>query len=78
MQERKFGKTGLKTSIIGFGGFHLLEPSEERMRGTLEYLKKLDPECIHACHCTDLNSKIELSKVCRLKEVGVGLQIEYY
>ncbi|HIH94439.1 TPA: MBL fold metallo-hydrolase [Methanosarcina acetivorans] len=60
------------------GGFHLLEPSKERMRGTLDYLKKLDPECIHACHCTDLNSKIELSKVCRLKEVGVGLQIEYF
>ncbi|AKB36795.1 7,8 dihydropteroate synthase (methanopterin) [Methanosarcina siciliae C2J] len=60
------------------GGFHLLEPSEERMSGTLEYLKKLDPECIHACHCTDLNSKIELSKVCRLKEVGVGLQLEYF
>ena len=59
-------------------GFHLLEPSEERMRGTLEYLKKLDPGCVHACHCTDLNSKIELSKVCRLKEVGVGLQIEYF
>jgi len=60
------------------GGFHLLEPSEERMRGTLEYLKKLGPGCVRACHCTDLNSKIELSKVCRLKEVGVGLQIEYF
>lgn len=59
------------------GGFHLLKPSEERMRGTLEYLKKLNPACVHACHCTDLNSKIELSKVCRLEEVGAGLQIEY-
>ena len=60
------------------GGFHLLEPSQERMHGTLEYLKKLDPAFIHACHCTDLSSKIELSKVCRLKEVGVGMQIEYF
>lgn len=25
MEKRKFGKTGLETSIIGFGGFHLLE-----------------------------------------------------
>lgn len=25
MQKREFGKTGLKTSILGFGGFHLLE-----------------------------------------------------
>lgn len=25
MEKRKFGKTGLETSILGFGGFHLLE-----------------------------------------------------
>ena len=25
MQKRSFGKTGLKTSLLGFGGFHLLE-----------------------------------------------------
>jgi uncharacterized protein len=25
MQTRNFGKTGLKTSLLGFGGFHLLE-----------------------------------------------------
>lgn len=27
MEKRDFGKTGLKTSILGFGGFHLLEIS---------------------------------------------------
>lgn len=25
MEKRRFGKTGLKTSILGFGGFHLIE-----------------------------------------------------
>ncbi len=25
MEKRKFGKTGLETSILGFGGFHLIE-----------------------------------------------------
>ena len=25
MKKRKFGNTGLETSILGFGGFHLLE-----------------------------------------------------
>ncbi|MDR3119918.1 MAG: aldo/keto reductase [Clostridiales bacterium] len=30
MEYREFGKTGLKTSILGFGGFHLLEiPASE-------------------------------------------------
>lgn len=34
MEKRSFGKTGLKTSILGFGGFHLLEiPTKE-----VEYL----------------------------------------
>jgi len=30
MEKREFGKTGLKTSLLGFGGFHLLEiPASE-------------------------------------------------
>ncbi|MDD4497315.1 MAG: MBL fold metallo-hydrolase [Methanosarcinaceae archaeon] len=59
------------------GGFHLLNPSEIQMNGTIEYLKRLGPECIHACHCTDLYSKIELAKGVDLKEVGVGMRLEY-
>ncbi len=59
------------------GGFHLLEPPEIQVQGTLEYLQNLKPECVHACHCTDLSSKIELAKVVNLNEVGVGLELEY-
>jgi 7,8-dihydropterin-6-yl-methyl-4-(beta-D-ribofuranosyl)aminobenzene 5'-phosphate synthase len=59
------------------GGFHLLNPSKEQMQGTIEYMKLLNPSLVHACHCTDLNSKIELSKVVNIKEVGVGLILEY-
>jgi 7,8-dihydropterin-6-yl-methyl-4-(beta-D-ribofuranosyl)aminobenzene 5'-phosphate synthase len=59
------------------GGFHLLNPSKEQLQGTLEYMKKLEPDEVHACHCTDLNSKIALSKVINLREVGVGLKLEY-
>ena len=59
------------------GGFHLLDPSKEQLQGTLEYMKKLNPKQMHACHCTDLNSKIALSKVVNLDEVGVGLVLEY-
>jgi len=32
---------------------------------------------MHACHHTDLNSKIALSKVVDLKEVCIGLVLEY-
>jgi 7,8-dihydropterin-6-yl-methyl-4-(beta-D-ribofuranosyl)aminobenzene 5'-phosphate synthase len=59
------------------GGFHLLNPSKKQIRGTIEYLKAINPECIHPCHCTDLNSKIEMSGSLKIKEVGVGLVLEY-
>lgn len=59
------------------GGFHLLNPSAIQLEGTVEYMKLLTPKAVHACHCTDLQSKIELSKVVNLKEVGVGLTLEY-
>jgi 7,8-dihydropterin-6-yl-methyl-4-(beta-D-ribofuranosyl)aminobenzene 5'-phosphate synthase len=74
-QAKKLCKEERVIDIVG--GLHLLEPSKEQLQGTLEYMKKLNPEQIHACHCTDLNSKIALSKVVNLKEVGVGLVLEY-
>ena len=59
------------------GGFHLLNPPAHQLKGTLSYLEALQPKAVHACHCTDLLSKIALSSVIRLKEVGVGLSIKY-
>jgi 7,8-dihydropterin-6-yl-methyl-4-(beta-D-ribofuranosyl)aminobenzene 5'-phosphate synthase len=59
------------------GGFHLLNPSEEQLQKTIAYMKYLRPDLVHACHCTDLSSKIALSGVVDLKEVGVGLTLEY-
>lgn len=59
------------------GGFHLLDPSENQMENTVKYFDKLSINKIHACHCTDLNSKIRLSKAVKLEETGVGLCIEY-
>lgn len=59
------------------GGLHLQNPSKEQMAGTLKYIKALDLENIHACHCTDLKSKIQLSTVAKIEEVGVGLVLNY-
>lgn len=67
-----------ETRIIDIiGGFHLLNPPVKQLQGTLSYLKSISPGLVHACHCTDLKSKMELSKVVNLKEVGVGLMIAY-
>ncbi len=59
------------------GGLHLQDPPERQIQGTLDYLKGLKLKRIHACHCTDLKSKIALSGVVDIGEVGVGLSLTY-
>jgi len=61
--------------IIGW--LHLLDPSKAKLSGTLEYLRDLNPKVLHACHCTDLNSKIALASVINLAEVGSGMVLRY-
>lgn len=59
------------------GGLHLLNPDKNQLEHTKNYLKKSSLKTLHACHCTDLGSKIALSEVTSMKEVGVGLVLEY-
>jgi 7,8-dihydropterin-6-yl-methyl-4-(beta-D-ribofuranosyl)aminobenzene 5'-phosphate synthase len=60
------------------GGFHLQQPGQIQLQKTLEYFRQVNPTALHACHCTDLRSKIALAGVVPLEEVGVGLRLEYY
>lgn len=59
------------------GGFHLQQPSEHQLTNTLHYFSQLEARNVYACHCTDLQSKIALASASRMKEVGVGLRIQY-
>jgi len=59
------------------GGLHLLKPTQEQLQGTLNYLQALQPQQVHACHCTDLASKIALSQVVKIEEIGVGTYLSY-
>lgn len=59
------------------GGFHLQHPDKELLDETVEYFEQTKPQAVHAAHCTDLRSKIALSQVVNVQEVGVGLQLEY-
>lgn len=59
------------------GGMHLMNPPARQLEGTLEYLGRQGLQRIHACHCTDLQSKIALSGVVDIGEVGVGSVLEY-
>lgn len=55
----------------------MLDPLPRQIEGTIQHFETLNVSSIHACHCTDLKSKIELSKVVEVLEVGVGLEINY-
>jgi 7,8-dihydropterin-6-yl-methyl-4-(beta-D-ribofuranosyl)aminobenzene 5'-phosphate synthase len=59
------------------GGLHLMNPPKKQLQKTAEFIGGLGLQALHACHCTDLESKITLSAVAPLKEVGVGLRLEY-
>ena len=59
------------------GGLHLQDPTETQLKKTVDYLKQIQPERLHACHCTDLKSKIALSRVAPLEEVGAGYSVSY-
>jgi 7,8-dihydropterin-6-yl-methyl-4-(beta-D-ribofuranosyl)aminobenzene 5'-phosphate synthase len=59
------------------GGLHMINPSREQIRGTIDYMMRKKPAALHPCHCTDLGSKIALASAVPVYEVGVGLVLEY-
>ena len=67
--------TGRILDIVG--GLHLMKPSPRQLAGTLDYLKNQGLEGLHACHCTDLPSKIALNGMVALTEVGVGSRFSW-
>ncbi len=69
--------TGDARVVDIIGGLHLQNPSPQQLQGTLAYLSEVRPQRLHACHCTDLRSKIALAGVADLGEVGVGVKLEY-
>lgn len=72
---KKICKEDRVADIIG--GLHLLNPEKELMEKTKNYIKQTNLKQLHACHCTDLHSKIALSEAADIKEVGSGLVLEF-
>lgn len=63
--------------ILGvIGGFHLFEVNE-RANKTIDYLKQNNIRELYPCHCTSFAVKAEIHKVLPMKEVGVGLEINW-
>lgn len=68
---------GIEKVVDIIGGFHLLDPSTTQLQGTMQYFQDLKPSQVHACHCTDFRSKMELGRVVPLREVGSGLELDF-
>lgn len=69
--------TGIDKVSDIIGGFHLQNPDPEQLEGTKDYLATLNLRGLYPCHCTDLQSKIEIAKKMDIKEVGVGMRLEF-
>lgn len=62
-------------SIIG--GLHLFSGNSRQTLATVDYLKQNIEGVIYPCHCTNLAAKFALHKELTVKEVGVGLTLEW-
>lgn len=63
--------------VLGIiGGFHLFEVNEQ-VNKTIDYLKQNNLKELYPCHCTSFAVKAEIHKVLPVKEVGVGLEINW-
>lgn len=54
-----------------------MNPEVETLERTKEFIRQTGVKKLYACHCTDLKSKLALSEVAELGEVGVGLVLEF-
>lgn len=75
--EQAMALTGERRVVDIVGGFHLLGSSPSVLEQTAAYLRKVAPQKMHPCHCTDLAAKLALSGVCPLGEVGVSTVLTY-
>lgn len=63
--------------VLGIiGGFHLFQVNSG-VRKTIEYLRKNNVKELYPCHCTSFAVKAEIHKYLPIKEVGVGLEINW-
>ena len=61
--------------VLGvIGGFHLFEKNE-KLKGTIQYLKENQVSLLYPCHCISLDAKIEMAKTLTIHEVGVGMEL---
>lgn len=69
--------TGVQKVQGLIGGFHLFNDHSDRTVGTVNYLKEQNIPELYPCHCTTFAVRAALNEVSPVKEVGVGLELEW-
>ncbi|MDD4160532.1 MAG: MBL fold metallo-hydrolase [Synergistaceae bacterium] len=69
--------TGAERILDVIGGFHLQNAEKSMMEDTVRRLRRIAPDSIHPCHCTDLKAKISLGRYLNIEEVGAGLELSF-
>jgi 7,8-dihydropterin-6-yl-methyl-4-(beta-D-ribofuranosyl)aminobenzene 5'-phosphate synthase len=63
--------------VLGvIGGFHLSEVTEQ-VHKTIDFFKQNNLKNLYASHCTSFDVRAEIHKVLHVKEVGVGLEVNW-
>ena len=70
--EKITGENHFHTII---GGFHLLE-MDEKLDGTIDFLKDVNADKLYPCHCISLGAKIKMAEKTPIEEAGVGTVVE--
>lgn len=66
-----------ESRVLGvIGGFHLFNINEQ-LEKTIGYINNNKLKEIYPCHCTSFSVKAEMYKTLPIKEVGVGLELEW-
>lgn len=63
--------------VLGvIGGFHLFDVNEQ-VRKTIKYIDENNIKELYPCHCTSFAVRAEMYKTLPVREVGVGLEVEW-
>ncbi len=69
--------TGCDKVLGVIGGFHLREGAEDQTEKTVSYFKQEGIAQLYPCHCTCFAARARIHESIPVKEVGVGLTLEW-
>ena len=58
-------------------GYSILFDVNDRVEKTIEYFKENNIRDLYSCHCTSFDVKTEIHKAIKIKDVGVGMVLEW-